>query len=93
MGSGGAYFRKFTVLQIHLQNIVTHCIVEVRHARRGILWISSDGDDQMDAKIKIQKHPKKIPGPKINDMNLQKKILCCYHAMQLKSLSSFINSQ
>ena len=40
---------------------------------RGVLGISSDGDDQMEPKVKTQKKslglpakPKKIPEPKIN---------------------------
>ena len=33
----------------------------------GVLWISSDGDDRMGAKIITQK---KIPGPKINPQKI-----------------------
>ena len=48
----------------------------------GILWISSDRDDRMGAKIKTQKNPygfqqnlQKIPGPKINPKKSHAKFL------------------
>ena len=41
-----------------------HACMSYSEKPRGILWISSDKDDQMGAKIKTKK--KKIPGPKIN---------------------------
>ena len=41
-----------------------HACMSYSEKPRGILWISSDKDDQMGEKIKTKK--KKIPGPKIN---------------------------
>ena len=46
-------------------------------AQRGVLGISSDGDDRMEPKVKTQKNPygfqqnpQKIPGPKINPQKI-----------------------
>ena len=62
----------------------------------GVLWISSDGDDRMEPKVKTQKKPvglpakpKKIPGPKINPVNL----IFQTHKSQAKEIKSSLKEK